>query len=897
QYADFAAWQRARLTGRTLEELVGYWRGKLAGAPPLLEVPTDAPRAARRSAAGASHRLTLPAEAAGGLRALARGEGATLFMALLAGWQALLGRWAGEDDVVVGSPAAGRTRPETEGLIGFFVNMLPLRGDLSGDPTWAELLGRVRETALEAYAHQELPFERLVEEVATDRGAGHAPVFQAALDLQRPTPAELLRLGPVRMEPLPPAGVVAKFDLDLTVVEDGETLEGTLVYPAELFEAATAGRMAAHLRATLETMAGDPRGRLSGLSLLDAAERAQLLGGWSGPAAETPPAFVHDLFAEQAARTPDAPAVVAPDAELTYAELDRAANRLARHLRGLGAGPETRVGVCMERGAGLVVALLGVLKAGGVYLPLDPATPPERLAYVLADAGAAALVAAPAFADALAGFGGAWVDPERDAAAIAGAGDEAPAVALSPENAAYVIYTSGSTGGPKGVEVAHAGAAGLLRHAVEAFGAGPGCRVLQTASIGFDASLLEVFVALLSGAALHVAGRDAVLSPYRLGALLREREVDVWMSTPALLDTLPDADFPALRTVSTGGERCSAQTAARWSAGRRLLNMSGPTETTIYVTAHLCEPGAAVAPPIGRPVADARVYVLDRWGQPLPAGVPGEVHVGGGAVARGYLGRPALTAERFVPDPFTGVAGSRMYRTGDRARRLPSGELEFLGRLDQQVKVRGVRIEPGEVEAALCEHPAVREAVVVPYEESPGRRRLVAYLVPAEGASVSRAELRDRLRARLPEPLVPATFVEMEAFPLTPSGKVDRRALPAPRLSPDTEYVAPRTPTEEVLCGIYAEVLQAERVGVHHNFFDLGGHSLLAARVVSRVAEALGIELPLRTVFEAPSAATLAERLQSAVPGGGLPAPDLEGEIARIAELSDEEVLRLIGEG
>ncbi|HEV2735505.1 MAG TPA: amino acid adenylation domain-containing protein, partial [Longimicrobiaceae bacterium] len=674
QYADFAAWQRAWLSGEALEEQIAHWKERLAGAPPLLEIPLDRPRAAGQRARAGRHRLILPHGVADGLRALSRAEGTTLFMTVLAGWQALLGRWAAEDDVVVGTPIAGRTRHEVEGLIGFFVNMLALRAELGGDPTWRELLARVRATALGAYAHQQLPFERLVEELVLERSLAHEPVFQVVFALQRPGAEERLSLGEVETEPFGTGPGVVKYDLELGVVEVQGTLAAILSYREALFEAGTVARLAGHLESTLEAMSGDPARRLSELSLLRGGERAQVLEAWNATAAGFPQKCIHELFAEQAARTPGAAAVVFQDESVTYAELERSSDRLARSLRRLGVAPETRVGLCVQRSPGMLVGILGILKAGGVYVPLDPAYPAERLAYMLADSGAAVLLAESALQDVLPSFEGVRVrlDVSWEADSTQGEGPAAPGVSpenrVSLENAAYVVYTSGSTGRPKGVVVTHGNAANLLPHAVRTFGAAPGSRVLQTASLSFDASLLEVFVALLSGAALHVAEREVVLDPERLGGLLREREIDVWVSTPALLDSLPEADFPALRTVSTGGERCSAETAARWSRGRRLVNMYGPTETTIYTTAHACAPGAAEAPPIGRPVANARVYVLDAWGEPVPTGVAGELHVGGAGTARGYLGRPELTAERFVPDAFGGEAGGRLYRTGDRVR-------------------------------------------------------------------------------------------------------------------------------------------------------------------------------------------------------------------------------------
>ncbi|MFL5382416.1 MAG: amino acid adenylation domain-containing protein, partial [Longimicrobiaceae bacterium] len=858
QYADYAAWQREHLQGEVLEGELAYWRERLADAPALLELPTDHPRPAVQTFRGANERVQLPPELLERLQRLGRSEGATLYMVVLSAFQALLSKYSGSEDVVVGSPIAGRGRGEVEGLIGFFVNTLVLRTDVSGDPSFRELLGRVREVTLGAYEHQELPFEKLVAELQPERSLSHSPLFQVGftLDNAQDTGGGLAGLS---MQGLGAELGFAKLDLSLGLAAGSDGLRGGLTYSTDLWEAATMRRLVGHFTRLVEQAAADPDARISRVTLLNEAERRQVVEEWNATAAEIPRKCLHELFAEQAARTPEALAVVSGEDALGYRELDACANRLARRLAGLGAGPEVRVGICLERGPEMVVAMLAVLKAGAAYLPLDPDYPAERLAYMLADSGARVLVTQASLRGLLPAEGVRIVRVDADAAMIAAEPDVAPRAAVAPENAAYVIYTSGSTGRPKGVVVTHANAANLLPRAVRTFGAAPGGAVLQTASMSFDASLLEVFVALLSGAALHVAEREVVLSAERLAALLREREIGVWVSTPALLDSLPEADFPALRTISTGGERCSAETAARWSRGRRLVNMYGPTETTIYTTAHACVPGAAEAPPIGRPVANARVYVLDAWGEPVPAGVPGELYVGGAGVARGYLGRAALTAERFVPDAFGGEAGGRLYRTGDRARWRGDGTLEYLGRLDEQVKVRGFRIELGEIEGTLRRSEGVADCVVVAREEVPGEKRLVAYVVGDVEAGV----LREHLRRELPEYMVPAAFVPLERLPLTPSGKLDRKALPAPDFaSAEGRYVAPRTPVEEVLAEIWAETLRLERVGVAESFFELGGHSLLAARVISRVRLVFGVEVPLRALFEGPTVAELAGRVE-----------------------------------
>ncbi|HYH79871.1 MAG TPA: amino acid adenylation domain-containing protein, partial [Longimicrobium sp.] len=884
QYADYAVWQREHLRGEMLERQLSYWRERLAGAPELLELPTDHPRPAVQTFRGALERIELPGELLERLRALGRREGATLYMVVLSAFQVLLSKYGGSEDIVVGSPTAGRTRKEVAGLIGFFVNTLVLRADLGGDPSFREVLRRVREATLGAYEHQELPFEKLVAELQPERSLSHSPLFQVVFTLDDDAQDAGGGLAGLSVQGIGTELALTELDLLLELAAGSDGLRGGLTYSTDLWEAATMRRLVGHFTRLVEQAAAHPDVRISRVTLLNEAERRQVVEEWNRRPVEYPTveyptgACIHELVAAQAERTPEALAVVCGEDALTCHELDARANRLARRLAGLGAGPELRVGICLERSAGMVVAMLAVLKAGAAYLPLDPAYPADRLAYMLADSGARILVTQASLRGLLPAEGVRTVRVDVDAAEIAAEPDVAPRTVVAPENAAYVIYTSGSTGRPKGVVVTHGNVANLLPRAVRTFGAEPGGAVLQTASMSFDASLLEVFVALLSGAALHVADREVVLAPERLGALLREREIGVWVSTPALLDSLPETDFPALRAVSTGGERCSAETAARWSRGRRLVNMYGPTETTIYTTAHACAPGVAEAPPIGRPVEGARVYVLDAWGEPVPVDVAGELHVGGAGVARGYLGRAGLTAERFVPDAFGGEAGGRLYRTGDRARWRADGELEFLGRVDAQVKIRGFRIEPAEVESALLEHPGVREAVVAAREAPSGiagDRRLVGYVVAAPGETLSPAALREHVRARLPEHMVPSAVVELESLPLTPGGKLDRKALPEPEYAADADrYEAPRTPVEEVLAGIWAEVLRLERVGVEESFFDLGGHSLLATRVISRVRELFGVELPLRALFEGPTVAELAgrvEEMRRAGEGAALP--------------------------
>ncbi|HEX2188606.1 MAG TPA: amino acid adenylation domain-containing protein, partial [Longimicrobiaceae bacterium] len=737
QYADFAAWQRAWLSGAVLDEQVGYWRERLAGAPPLLEVPTDRPRAPGQSPAAAAHRFAIPAGAARALRELARGEGTTLFMALLAGWQALLGRYAGQDDVVVGTPIAGRTRAETEGLIGFFVNMLALRTDLAGEPTGAGLLRRVRETALGAYDHQELPFERLLEALSVERSLTHAPLFQATFSLDRAgAPDERLRLGDLALEPFGTGDGAVKYDLELVLRDAGDELGGALLYRTALFEAETAARMAAHLEVLLEALAADPRRRLLEVPLLRGGERAQVLEAWNATRADYPSVCLHELVSAQAARTPEAVAVVFEGEALAYAELERASNQLARHLAGLGVGPETRVGVCAERSPELVVALLGVLKAGGAYVPLDPSYPAERLAYMLADSGVPVLLTQERLLDRLPAHAAQVVCLDRDAARIAAGSAEAPAVRVDPDALAYAIYTSGSTGQPKGAMNAHRGIVNRLLWMQEAYGLGADDVVLQKTPFSFDVSVWEFFWPLLTGARLVLARPGGHGDPAYLSELIEREGVTTLHFVPSMLHAFLEAGEPercgAVRRVMCSGEALPYELTERFREAlpaAELHNLYGPTEAAVDVTYWACEARERRVVPIGRPVANTRLYVLDGAGEPAPVGVAGELFLGGVQVGRGYLGRPELTAERFVPDAFGGEPGARLYRTGDRARWTAAGEVEYLGRTDFQVKIRGFRIEPGEIESALAEQAGVREAAVLVREDAPGHRRLAAYVV------------------------------------------------------------------------------------------------------------------------------------------------------------------------
>ncbi|HEX8276901.1 MAG TPA: amino acid adenylation domain-containing protein [Longimicrobiaceae bacterium] len=891
QYADFAVWQRERLSGDRLEAQLAYWREQL-GSPPVLELPTDRPRPPAPSFHGGSVGLEISAATAAALRDLARAEGATLFMPLVAAWQTLLARHAGQEDVVVGTPIANRNRSEIEALIGFFVNTLALRADLSGDPTFRELLRQVRERTFGAYAHQDLPFERIVEELAPERDLSRSPVFQVMFSLQNAPGAEApaesgLRIGVygARMES-------AKYDLILTLMETPAEIRGGLSYATDLFDRATAERIAAHYAALLDGIAADPDRRISDLPLMDAAERGRVLEEWNATARPYDLSRpVHERISEQARRTPDAPAVVSAAGTLTFAELERRADALARRLAAAGVGVDGRVGMLLERSAETVVAVLGILKAGAAYVSLDPSYPDDRLRFMLEDAGASAVVVGAELAARVSEFGGAVVavgggaEPD-DADALSHSRTPALSHSASPDNLAYVIYTSGSTGTPKGVLVTHRGLSNYLAWFDESVLGTDGFALPLVSRLSFDAHVRQLFPPLLRGEPVWVLPEETVTDPAALLRALSEHERVSFGGVPslwsAMLDLVRAGEAPkprGLRAVLLGGEALSPDLAERTFATFpqvALLNHYGPTEATVNTTVARVRPFEPVT--IGRPVGNVRVYLLDAHGAPTPVGVPGELYVGGAGVARGYLGRPGLTAEKFVPDPFSGEPGARMYRSGDRVRWRADGELEYSGRVDQQVKVRGFRIELGEIEATLERHPGVRAAAVAVREDAPGTPRLVGYVVPESGASPSTAELRRHLAERLPEYMVPGAIAVLEELPLSPNGKVDRRALPAPEASAGAEdgFVAPRTPAEEILAGIWAEVLRLETVGAHDNFFEIGGHSLLATRVVSRVRETFGAEVPLRAVFEAPTLSGLAERVQAALGEGlGVQAPPL----------------------
>jgi amino acid adenylation domain-containing protein len=878
QYADFALWQRTWLSKEVLDRQLGYWRRQLADLP-TLELPSDRSRPRVQSFAGKSHAFTLAPELTSGLRALSQREGATLFMTLLTGWKSLLARYSGQHDLVVGVPIAGRTRTELEPLIGFFVNTLVLRTDLAGDPSFTEALRRVRAVALGAYAHQDVPFEKLVEELQPERDLSRNPLCQVAFQLfsaSRPRASRGARASDSAV--LDVERGTANFDLGFTLAEDGDRLVGRIEYNTDLYEPATIERLAKHYRNILADAVADPSRPLSQLEPMSAAERQQVLFGFNDTAADYPDVPLAQLFEAQVERTPAALAIKSEDGELSYRALNARANQLAHHLRGLGVGPGVVVGLALPRSLDLVVSLLATLKAGGVYLPLDPGYPPERLGFMVAEADVTVLLTRSELIDTC--------PPAPDASllcldqlvpVLAARPVVDPPASAGPDDLAYIIFTSGSTGRPKGAMNTQRGICNRLHWMQEAFPLDGSDRVLHKTPIGFDVSVWELIWPLLAGATMIVAAPGEQGDPRYLVDLMARERVTTVHFVPSLLDRWLEAPgletVQHLRRVICSGEALTPTLVTRFFQRVRgeLHNLYGPTEAAIDVTAWRCSPasegggpvGGSV--PIGRPIKNLRMYVLDERRRPLPIGVPGELYIGGVGLARGYVGRPDLTAERFVPDPFADNPEARLYRTGDRGRWRLDGAIEFLGRLDHQVKIRGVRIELGEIEAALAAQPQVREVVVVPADDPGGGQCLVAYLVPA-GGGMSPRELRAALATRLPEQMIPSVFVEMAALPHTPSGKVDRRALPAPDReggARDRELVPPRSALERDLTRIWAEVLGITRVGVDDNFFELGGHSLLATQVVARLRSVLDVDLPLRSFFEAPTVAELARTVAS----------------------------------
>jgi surfactin family lipopeptide synthetase A len=878
QYADYAVWQRGWLKNGSLEKEIAYWRKRLQGAPAVLELPTDHSRPAAQSFRGANLSFDLDSAISESLKALSQREGATLFMTLLAAFQVLLARYTGQDDIVVGSPFTNRQRAEVEGLIGFFVNTVPLRVDLSQDPSFRQLLHRVKETALEAYDHRELPLEKLVEELRPERNLSYNPLFQVLFAVQNSV-SGVERVAGLTLHLRDVDTGTAKFDLTCTVIpkDDGGFTTG-FEYNTDLFEAASIRRMIDSFHSILEAIARDSEQSISQLPLLSQKERHKVLVEWNATQSDYPrDKCIHQLVEAQAAATPDAPAVVHDHDWLTYRELNQRANQLAHFLRKCGVGPEVPVGVCLENSLELTIALLAVLKAGGACLALDPAYPKERLQLMLEDSGAPVLLSREGLLPDLA-------SAHTERLCILAAGEflqeescENPEPNVTPKSLAYMIYTSGSTGKPKGVMLTHGGLVNYITAAIRLYGLRPSDRLLQFSSISFDIAIEEIFPTWAAGATLVLRSGNFSLAGSDFLRWARQQKLTVLSVATAywheLVHELAEsgATLPeSLRLVIVGGEKAQIQALEAWRkvAGSRVrwLNTYGPTETCVIATSY--EPpqsGPLPSPlPIGRPIDNVRVHILDRNLQLVPVGIPGEVHIGGPGVARGYLHHPDLTEAKFIADPFSSEPGARLYKTGDLAHYLDDGQIEFVGRRDFQVKIRGFRVELGEIEAALAKHPAVRECIVIAREEASNIKRLVGYVVPAAGATTDAAALRKFLKKQLPEYMVPTDFVLLQEFPLTPNGKVDRNALPAPLpgVVSESGHVAATNFVEAQLVAMWEEILAKKPVGIRDNFFDLGGHSLLAVRLMRRIEQNFKRKLPLTTLFEAPTIEQFAALLQ-----------------------------------
>jgi amino acid adenylation domain-containing protein len=937
QYADYALWQRDWVASTVREQQQAYWQQQLAGVT-RLDLPTDRPRPARGTLQGAQHTGTLEPALAAALKALSQQLGVTPYMLLLAGFQLVLQRYSGQSDIAVGTPVANRTRPEVEGLIGFFVNTLVLRTDLGGTPTVREMLERVRTVVLGALARQDLPFEEVVALVQPTREVlGETPLVQVMFAMQT-QPLPTIDLGALTIRPLKFPTEVTKFDLTLDITELNDSFEVVFEYSTDLFDATTIARWLEHYRMLLHAMVADPDRRLAELPRLPEAERRLLVETWNATAMPYPDtACIHHLVEEQVARTPDAIAATFEQQNLSYAELNRRANQLAHHLQVLGVGPETRVGICVERSLEMLIGLLGILKAGGAYVPLDPDYPAERLRLMLDDAQTQVLLTQQDLLARLPRYAGALVCLDTDWPTIASAPATNPRSAVHPDNLAYLIYTSGSTGRPKGAMLSHRGVCNNLWWRKTHFTLGSGDAVLQAYSFSFDPSVWAFFWPLVTGARVVMIRSGEHYDTAVLARAIMEHNITVYGAAPALHAALLEergiAGCSSLRYIVSGGDSLyrDLQHKITTQLHAELYNAYGPTEATIDVTSYRCSTNEAqLLTPIGRPLPNVQLYVLDRALQLVPIGAVGELYIGGVGLARGYHQRPELTAERFLPDPFGSSAGARIYKTGDLVRYRADGQLEFWGRTDQQVKIRGFRIELGEIESVLREHPAIQDAVAIVREDLPAAaqqpdKQLVAYLVPKaelhqqpesetamllsnSGSQLSQTSvqhLRAFLQRYLPAPMIPSAFVLVDALPLSPSGKLDLAALPLPEaVSPDQErsFVA-----EAQIAEIWRALLKIEQLGRDDNFFELGGHSLLATQMMSRLRDRFGVELPLSAMFEMPTVAALAQRIDTLRPAATQAAElgrdsaqldddELAGLLAQLESLSDDEAEALLAQ-
>jgi amino acid adenylation domain-containing protein len=873
QYADFAIWQRHCLQGEVLDRQLTYWRTQLADVPPSLELPTDCQRPPQQTYQGQRLVFTLPTPLTQALKMLSQQEGVTLFMTLLAAFQLLLFRYTGQRDVLVGTPIAGRTHADLEGLIGFFVNTLVIRTQLKDQPTVQDLLQQVKETCLNAFAHQDVPFEKLVEALQPVRDPSRHPIFQVMFQLHHADSTSELTLSHVQTESLLRASHTAKFDLLLSLVSRGDNLHGYFTFNTDLFALGTMTRLAKHYQILLESVTADPGRDTFQLPLLTEAERHQLLVEWNPPISyqdiSTP--CVHHLVETQAARTPDAVAVVCENQQVTYRELNDRANQLAQYLLAQGVDPEARVGICLERGLELIISQLSILKVGGAYVPIDPATPTHRIAKMLSDAQVLLVLTQVAQLQVLPQTPIPLVTWETLGPQLSNQTKANPMVTISFDQLAYLIYTSGSTGTPKGIAISHRALQNHMNWMQKTFAFSAEDRILQKTSISFDASVWECWMPLITGGSVVLAESEDARDLARLVQRIRRHQITHLQMVPSVLTLLvQEPDLPAcrsLRHLFSGGENLShsLQQTCYQTLPVSLHNLYGPTETTIDISAWTCQPTIPSSHvPIGRPITNAHIFLVDKFQQLVPIGVTGELLIGGVPLSRGYWNQADWTAERFHPNPYSDRPGARLYRTGDLARFHPDGTLEYLGRRDHQVKVRGFRIELGEIESILFQHPSVQYAVVLCREDTPGEKQLVAYVVSTAKDLLSKTKLRAFLHQKLPDYMIPTVFMMLDALPLKPNGKIDRGALPVPdnlREQLETIFVPPRTPIEDLLVGIWGDLLKVEKIGVHDNFFALGGHSLLATQVIARLRQALELDIPLRTLFEHPTIAQFAREI------------------------------------
>ncbi len=910
QYADFSIWQRQRLQGEKLKEELEYWKNTIGINPPVLELPADHPRPATQSFNGQTIKQHLSDNLAGNLIQLSRKEGTTLFMTLLAAFQTLLHRYTGQEEILVGSPIAGRTRSELENLIGFFVNTLVLKAEFGDTPTFKQLLRQVRETTLNAFMHQDLPFEYLVEALQPERDMSHSPLFQVAFVLQN-TPFEMADLPEFNIIPIETENLTAKYDLTLTIAKTTEGMDCYFEFNTDLFESATILRMQTHFENILTEIIDNPDKRVSEISISGKDELKLMLSEWNDTKTAYPDAAtVPQWFEQKANEFPDTIAVIQEKQSLTYKELNEKAYQLACRLKNHGIGADKIIGICLPRTMNIPVSVLAILKTGGAFLPIDPIYPKDRIEYMIKDSGISALITHESILVNLPDINIHTILLDKEDELLSAALKENHDSDLNADNLAYVIYTSGSTGRPKGTLLHHRGLLNLANAQKKAFGIRRGARILQFASLSFDASVWEMVMALLNGGTLCLAGEEELLTGQNLYDILKNEKITTVTLPPSVLAVMPDGPLPDLRTIITAGEKCTIDLARRWSEGRSFFNAYGPTETTVCASMYAVTHDVSIAPPIGKPIDNFRLYILDKSLQPLPTGAAGELHIGGVGLARGYLNRPGLTAEKFIPDPFSETLGGRLYKSGDLVRYLPDGNIEFLGRIDQQVKIRGFRIEPGEIETIIDEFNEVKETFVMVREDSPGDKRLVAYIVTENSHEPDLSVLKSQLSERLPGYMIPSSFVMLNAMPLTPNGKIDRKALPEPEFSRESlrsEYAAPTNETEEKLSGIVTELLNLDKTGIHDNFFELGGHSLLATQFMSQIREQFAIDLPLSLLFEKPTVAALSREIIkiSSSEENGAPVKieridrdgeDLEALLLSIDKLSEDETKSMLNQ-